>query len=173
LKSSDFEFEQRSDNFKNIIRKDVFSGDDIQSNTVRALYAWWKKYHPELPKRSDFDIAEHWKIAPHIHLLQMIKPGHYLYRLNGEKVVEMIGSSRRGHTITIENPLPEDRHFAQYLDDIIAQKIPRRCIGSLSLFDKSYSQFESVDCPLRNEAGDVEFVIGAIISLDKQDTALA
>ncbi|USG63235.1 PAS domain-containing protein [Sneathiella marina] len=172
MKISDFEFENRSDNFKKISRRAVLSADEILSDSVRALYTWWAKFHPDMPKRSNFDIAEHWKIAPHIHILQFIKPGHYLYRLNGEKVVDIVGVSRRGDTITVENPLPEDRLFASYLDDIVSEAKPKRCVGTLGLFDKTHSQFESVDCPVKNEAGEIEFIIGAITTLENHDATL-
>lgn len=173
MKIKDFDLEKRSDNFKNISRIAVLSADEFLSDTVRSLYAWWAKFHPDMPKRRNFDIAEHWKIAPYIHILQVIKPGHYLYRLNGEKVVEIVGGSRRGDTITVENPLPEDRLFASYLDEIVSGAKPKRCFGTLGLFDHTQSQFESVDCPVKNEAGDIEFIIGAISTLKSSDTTPA
>ncbi|MEH6525012.1 MAG: PAS domain-containing protein [Sneathiella sp.] len=173
MKIGEFELEKRSDNFKKISRNVVHSADEFLSDNVRTLYTWWAKFHPDMPKRSNFDIAEHWKIAPNIHILQVIKPGHYLYRLNGEKVVDIVGVSRRGDTITVENPLPEDRLFASYLDEIVTDAKPKRCVGTLGLFNKTYSQFESVDCPVKNEDGVIEFIIGAISTLENCDTTTA
>jgi hypothetical protein len=173
LKTKNFETESRSDNFKNISRKDISSAEEFKTDPVKALYNWWTGFAPEIPKRKNFDVSEHWKIAPHIHLLQVIKPGHYLYRLNGEKVVDIVGISRRGDSITVENPLPEDRLFAEYLDDIVARAVPRRCFGTLGLFNKNQSHFESVDCPVKNEAGKIEFIIGAISTMDGVNTVFA
>lgn len=170
MKIRDLETENRSDNFKKISRSDISSPEELKTEPLKALFKWWAGFAPEIPSRRNFDVSDHWKIAPHIHLLQVIKPGHYLYRLNGEKVVDIVGGSRRGDTITLENPLPEDRLFAQYLDDIVARRVPRRCFGTLGLFDKEHSMFESVDCPVKNETGDIEFIIGALSTVDSRNT---
>lgn len=169
MKINDFDLDIRSDNFRKISRNAVYSTEEFISDNVRPLYAWWRKFGPDVPKRSDFDIAEHWKIAPHIHVLQVIRPGHYLYRLNGEKVVDIIGASRRGDTITLKNPLPEDRLFASYLDDVVSSAKPKRCVGTLNFFDRNYKHFESVDCPVKNEAGKIEFIIGALSTIENHD----
>ena len=88
------EEQKRSDNFRKVIRESVTSATDFETDTVRSLYQWWEGFHPELPQRADFEISKHWKIASSLYLLEVLGPGRYLTRLNGETVVAVVGLSR-------------------------------------------------------------------------------
>ncbi|MAL79555.1 MAG: hypothetical protein CMN55_10670 [Sneathiella sp.] len=160
------EEEARSDNFRKIIRLEVTSADDFRTQPVRRLYDWWAGYQPALPRRSDFDITEHWSIAPSLYLNEVAAPGHYQRRLNGEGVVTLIGVSLRGHDITRTSPLPELRRLAAYLDSVVESRHCRRCCGFAEVQGTTGQEFESVDCPLLDEAGDVRFILGAISLID-------
>ena len=156
------EEQERSDNFKKVIRLEVTSEDDFKTETVRSLYKWWSSFQPSLPSRGDFDIARHWKLAPFLYVIEVLEPGKYLHRLNGEKVVEIVGVSMRGHEISPKNPLPENRLFAEYLNTLVESRQCRRCSGTAAVFGKDYLEFETVDCPLSGKNGEIAFVIGAI-----------
>ncbi|MEX1035017.1 MAG: PAS domain-containing protein [Sneathiella sp.] len=156
------EQQKRSDNFRKVIRESVTSADDFKTDTVRSLYRWWEGFQPELPRRADFDIAKHWKIAPSLYLVEVMGPGQYRNRLNGETVVDIVGSSLRGHDITPQDPLPEIRLLSDYLDTLVAGRTARRCSGVADVFGKQYLSFETVDCPLVDEADDIRYIIGAM-----------
>jgi|TARA_R110002124_G_scaffold78287_10_gene209281 hypothetical protein len=156
------EEQKRSDNFRKVIRESVTSATDFETDTVRSLYQWWEGFHPELPQRADFEISKHWKIASSLYLLEVLGPGRYLTRLNGETVVDIVGTSLRGHEITQQDPLPEIRLLSDYLDTLVAGKTARRCSGVADVFGKQYLTFETVDCPLTNATGDISFIIGAM-----------
>ncbi|PHQ68012.1 MAG: hypothetical protein COB93_10705 [Sneathiella sp.] len=160
-----FEHARRSDNFQKIARVSVECGEDFKTEPVRSLYDWWRTYAPTLPRYADFDIANHWDISPHLYVIQYLEPGKYLYRLNGEHVVEAVGISKRGHEITIKDSLLENRLLASYLDLLREEGTCKRCYGTLALLGKSHLQFESVDCPIAGDNGQIAFIIGAISTL--------
>jgi len=161
-----FEHADRSDNFHKIARESAVSVEDFATEPVRALFSWWQSFGCTAPQYSDFDVSDHWKIAPHLYVIQYLAPGKYLYRLNGEQVVEIIGVSKRGQKITRKDSLLENRLLAEYMDFLVEDNACRRCYGTLALFGKNYLEFESVDCPVTNSQGDIEFIIGAISTLD-------
>ncbi|MCF8467294.1 MAG: PAS domain-containing protein [Sneathiella sp.] len=154
--------QERSDNFRKVVRLEVTSKDDFKTDTVRSLYEWWRSFQPSLPTRADFDIARHWRLAPFLYVIEVLGPGKYLHRLNGEKVVEIVGVSMRGHEISPGNPLPENRLFAEYLNTLVDSRQCRRCSGTADVFGKKYHEFETVDCPLQGKNGEIAFIIGAI-----------
>lgn len=161
-----FESEKRSDNFNEIFRLDVSSIDDFSTPSVRSLYQWWQSFRPDLPRYSDFKIEKHWSIAANLYVIQFLAPGQYLYRLNGEKVVEITGASLRGHEISKNDSLLENRYLATYLDKVVENSTCKRCAGKLDNFGSPLLKFESVDCPLLNNEGQIEYIIGAIATLD-------
>lgn len=160
-----FEPRHRFDPISDIVRQDVASASELVTAPVKSLYDWWESFQPALPKYSEFDIASNWAIAPHLYVIQYLAPGRFLYRLNGEEVIDIIGISKRGHEITNRDSLFENRLLADYLSPIVENKRAKRCIGSLEIIGKQHLAFESVDCPLKNDRGDVEFIIGAIAIL--------
>ncbi|MCR9213483.1 MAG: hypothetical protein NXI13_07170 [Proteobacteria bacterium] len=160
-----FEHQHRTDNINEVARLDVTSSDEFKTGPVKSLYNWWESHQPDLPKYSDFDISENWAIAPYLYVIQALSPGRFLYRLNGEKVVEIIGISKRGHEITDRDSLLENRLLVDYLSPLVEVGRAKRCAGSLDIIGKQHLTFESVDCPLKNDRGEIEFIIGAIATL--------
>ena len=156
------EDDARSDNFKNIVRLEVSSKDDFRTSTVRSLYEWWSEYYPSVPRREDFDVSNHWSIAPSLYMIEVVGPGEYRHRLNGETVVDIVGVSLRGHEISASCPLPELRRLAAYFDILVEGRKSFRCNGIAEAFGTKYSEFETVDCPLLDQNGNVGFILGAI-----------
>ena len=64
------------------------------------------------------------------------------------------------------SPLPELRRLAAYLDSVVESRRCRRCCGFAAVQGATGQEFESVDCPLLDEAGDVRFILGAISLID-------
>lgn len=159
------EIQKRSDNFRKIAREPVETSENFETEPVKALYKWWSSFQPSLPLRSDFDIAKHWGIAPNMYVVQVLGPENFLYRLNGEKVVDIVGASLRGHKITPKDPLLENRLFVTYLEKVVASRTAWHCSGAAEVFGKHYLNFESVDCPVTNENGEISFILGALSTL--------
>lgn len=166
VKSEAIEVDPRSDNVKKVIRLDATSVDEFKSSTVRNLYQWWKSFTPHLPTRADFDISRHWEIAPSLYLIEAIAPGQYLFRLNGENVVNIFGASLRGQEVTLTNELPELRRLAGYLDTLVEERKAGRCTGVVENMDVKVADFETVDLPLVRDDGSVGYLLGSISLLD-------
>ncbi len=152
----------RADNFNHIERHLNFQEGDLETLPAQTLYKWWNSFQPEIPSRADFDITEHRTLPTHIYLLEVISPTKFFYRLNGEHVVNLIGKSLRGQTISVDSPDYEDRLFASYLSEFIKYKSACRCFGNLSLLDRGHIEFESLDCPLADKNGNISHIIGVL-----------
>ncbi|MTI08266.1 PAS domain-containing protein [Curvivirga aplysinae] len=153
------------ENFEDVSRVHIQSSDDFRSDQARELYEWWQSFTPKLPCRDDFKIEENWHIAPNLFLIECLGDGKFLYRLNGEEVRNLVGKNQAGSYFSLEGETPELVNLAKYLDGLRQIKKPIRCIGSLAFFGKTKKQFESLDCPLFDENGNVTFIIGIIVGL--------
>ncbi|MET1026912.1 MAG: hypothetical protein ABWY00_07080, partial [Dongiaceae bacterium] len=49
-----------------------------------------------------------------------------------------------------------------YYKDIVDRRICLRCQGRLALLDADHKRFESIDCPLIDDTGQVARIIGAM-----------
>ncbi|WP_420547088.1 PAS domain-containing protein [Curvivirga sp.] len=153
------------ENFEDVSRVYIQSCDDFLSIQARQLYEWWQSFTSKLPHRDDFCIEENWHIAPNLFLIECLDNGKYLYRLNGEEVRNLVGKNQAGSHFSIEGETPELISLAKYLDGLCHLKKPIRCEGSLAAFGKNHKRFESLDCPLFDEHGNVSFIIGIIVGL--------
>ncbi|MBL4906299.1 MAG: PAS domain-containing protein [Sneathiella sp.] len=153
---------KRSDNFSHIERQLDFDENDLETVQTKALYQWWRSYQPNLPARADFDIVEHRSLPPYIYVMEVLSPTKFLYRLNGEHVVRLVGRSLATHTLSIDSPIYEDKIFASYLSDLITHRKACRCFGDFSLLGREHIKFESVDCPVADKEGNITHIIGVL-----------
>lgn len=159
---------RRADNFRKIMRREAAGLDQFQTVPVRQLYKWWLSFQPNMPARQDFDIARFWKLAPSVYIIEVLDKDRFLYRLNGEQVVQIVGTSMRGHEITPDDPLVENRLFLQYLQKLVKSRVCWRCSGKADVFGKGYLAFETVDCPIADENGAITHVIGVIALINEE-----
>lgn len=152
----------RTDNFQHIERQFEFSKDDLITTQTKSLYKWWSSYQPDFPTRAAFDITEHRSLPPYLYIIEILSPTEFLYRLNGEHVISLIGRSLSSQIISTSSPVYEDQVFADYLCELLKHKSACRCVGNFSLLDRGHINFESVDCPLVNEGGQITHFIGAL-----------
>ncbi|WP_420547089.1 PAS domain-containing protein [Curvivirga sp.] len=139
--------------------------EDFNATQTRELFDWYSKYQPKFPQRKDFDIIQHWGLAPYLYLIEIQNDGTFHYRLNGEQVVEILGHNQRGLKLGQKNDMPVNAAFASYMRKLVDQKTTARCMGDLSLLDRSYIKFESFDCPLVDKTGQISHIIGVICLL--------
>ncbi len=162
MEESIFAHEKRSDNFRLIQCKPITSLDDLSCQVTKDLFKWWKSHSPTLPTRADFDISKVASLASHIYLIEKISDGKYLYRLCGNTVGQLIGNHYRMVEISHDSIPYEDRQLAEYLDEISKSNTPSRCQGDLSFVDRGFIKFESLDCPLFDEDGNITHFVGVI-----------
>ncbi|MEH6496472.1 MAG: PAS domain-containing protein [Pseudomonas marincola] len=152
----------RSDNFRLINRKRLENLSQLTRTPTRTLFQWWQSYAPKNPSREDFDITKLPSLASHIYLIEVTAPGKYLYRLCGQRAGFLIGKTHRMTPISAESESLEDRKLVDYLDTLFNEGTCCYCTGDLSFFEGNIVKFESVDCPLRNAAGDVTHFVGVL-----------
>ncbi len=149
--------------FRDVSRRPV-SGDigDAPCH-VRALYEWWQRSRgKDIPCRSDFDIIEHFRLAPHLFMLHRLEKNIWEYRLNGEEVVRLMGTSQRGMVFSTSDASAELAAFARYLEQVAESRTAWVCRGSLGFRGKDFLSFASVDCPLSGPDGTVDTILGAL-----------
>lgn len=141
--------------------------DEMTSKMVRQFFTWWDSFSPNLPKLRDFDISDHWLLAPYIYVIDVLDEGKFFYRLNGEMVVEIVGHNQKGKVFELNAEDPQEKAFANYLQNIVETKKPTYCQGTLALFGRGFMNFESIDCPLSDEDGHVIRTLGVICPQDR------
>ncbi|RED45044.1 PAS domain-containing protein [Aestuariispira insulae] len=156
---------ERQDNFQMIYRYPVFDREVFHTDVVRHLYDWWSSFAPQPPQWDDFDIVQHAKFTSNIYLIKVLDQDWYEYRLNGDKVAYLVGETMQGVKFTLDDAVPSRRTLAAYCHEICESKVPRRCDGMLYLPNGQEVNFESLDCPLFNEQGEVSHTIGAIAAI--------
>lgn len=162
MEDSLYSHEQRSDNFRLIQYKAVNSVNELTCFPTKALYNWWASQASDKLTRQDFDISMVPKLANYIYLIERFSDGNYMYRLCGDTVGQLIGNHYRMVEISHTSPAYEDRQLAEYLDKISKTDSPTQCNGNLSFVDRGFLNFESLDCPLFDENGNITHFVGVI-----------
>ncbi|WP_169545437.1 PAS domain-containing protein [Sneathiella aquimaris] len=151
---------KREENFNKVERVPALSADQFVSPLPRRLFEWWAGFAPALPSRTDFDITQHRSLPANIFLIEVLGPGHFLYRLHGDTVADLIGRRTLNHEFSDENGSLDDRLLAKHMRRVATEKVAYQCFGDLAILDKEFINFESVDCPLENEDGIVTHILG-------------
>ncbi len=89
----------------------------------------------------------------------------YRFRLIGEEVKILLGRNDVGLTLAESNWDLEDDLASKAYDEMMVHRQPLRFHGSLSVYQKHYAEFESIDAPFLGEDGAVDYVIGLICRL--------
>lgn len=142
---------------------------DINEDTVFAcsrvkhLYDWWMSANAgSIPYRRQFDILDHRALIAHIFVTECHPDGSFHFRLLGEQSISMIGRNPKGTFINHASSSRYDRALFEYYSAIVAERRPKRCVGSLAFADQSWKKFESIDCPVIGDDGHVQAIIGVM-----------
>lgn len=152
---------ERRDNFLYIERYPVVGEVKFLTNTVRDLYQRWCDTGPEMEKWSDLNLDSEIEFKPNYYLIKVVEEGEFLYQRNGREIDRLVGAFLRGKKFSYEDELPENRTLARYFQEIVDDHLCYRCCGDLVTLD-GLRPFESVDCPLVDDKGDVIATIGAL-----------
>lgn len=159
--------DHRDDNFDEIRRFDIDGYHRFRTSAVQHIFDWWSSFDPRKPGRSDFELADHVAVAPHLFLIRVLGTAQFEYRLNGEAVVHLVGYSMKGAVFDTEDPAPGRRVLAEYYRSLIDAGVCKRCEGVVHFPDLPSQPFESVDCPLFEADGSVSHVLGALAPVEK------
>lgn len=151
-----------------VVEERVGESTRFLSPTVGRLYRWWASSGAP-PRRADFDIADHWRLAPHLFLVAVLPDDAFQFRLYGERVIKILGVNNRGRLITPggSDNAEGDRDLLRYYQRIAAERICWRCVGHFGHRGREHIRFESIDCPLAAEDGRIVAIIGCMDELPR------
>lgn len=155
--------EDHAENFRQIERAPLTSLDAIERDELRQFAEWWNSRPQSPPPRSAFDILDHSRLAPFLYVIRCLNDDTYEYVLNGEEVVRMVGRSQARTCFSCEDDDPAMRSLATYFENVVRSRQIWRCAGTLSMYDRGFIQFESLDCPFTDDSGEnISPIIGMI-----------
>jgi hypothetical protein len=136
----------------------------FESAKVKHLYDWWASANDgRMPRRRQFDILGHRPIVANLFLTEVLPEGDFLFRLLGEEVIQIIGRNRTGETVRQAAVGEYGHELYAYYRSVVAERVCRRCTGSLLFATKGARRFESIDCPLADDSGEqVAAIIGVM-----------
>lgn len=140
-------------------------GEEPESDLLKDMLAWWRAAEG-LQSRGAFDVADHPKWAPHLHLIKRLSSGVYEYRIAGEEVVLIVGVNERGRLFRLDDDHPGDVVFTRYLDRVSDSRVPHLVVGLMEdTAEIRALRFESLDLPLAvsNEDQTVGWILGAMV----------
>jgi hypothetical protein len=133
------------------------------SKKNKHLYDWWCRANGGLiPVRKMFDVVEHKMIVANLFLTEVLPDGDFVFRLFGETVIQIVGRNRKGELVQ-KGAVGEYGHaLYEYYHSVVAARVCRVCAGSLAFAGRELRKFESIDCPLTDDAGKVTFIVGVM-----------
>jgi len=146
------------------IEEDVVSPQtEFSSPKAKYIYDWWREAgRGGLPLRRDFDIVDHRSIVANVFLTEVGPGQDFTFRLLGEEVIQIVGRNNTGQILRPGEPGEYGHLLHAYYTSIVAEKVCKRCRGSLLFAGKEFKRFESIDCPLSNDGQSVAVIIGVM-----------
>lgn len=143
------------------INEDVVTASTtFASARTRYLYRWWSGIGAK-PTMNAFVLDQHPLIAANIFMVERID-GEWRFGHYGAQTKQLLDSDPTGHwvkTYSVERySLPLD----EYYDAVIRLGECVKCFGMLSILGRKDVMFESIDCPMLDEAGEPRFILGVL-----------
>ncbi|MTI08901.1 PAS domain-containing protein [Curvivirga aplysinae] len=140
--------------------------DDLSMWRNQQIYEWWTNVPSGSPQKSDFKIENHIRIAGGLFLLQRLAYQKFKYLICGEEINIITGRQSHGFTFELKPPeyvgYDNFNQLIEHYEMIVETKKPYFCTGSSSLLGVKNSGFESIDCPLFDDEGNVTHIIGSL-----------
>jgi hypothetical protein len=151
-----------------VVESPIDAGTNFESKKVKGLFDWWKNVDGgRMPPRKSFDVVEHKAIVANLFVVDVLPDSEFRFRLMGEDVIQILGRNRKGESVK-RSALGEYGHeLAAYYQSIVAERSCRRCTGSLVFATRGLRRFESIDCPLGDDAGQQVLTIIGVMDLIK------
>lgn len=147
-----------------VVESPIEAGTNFESKKVRGLYDWWMSANGgQMPARGLFDVVEHKSVVANLFVVDVLPGGEFLFRLTGEDVIQILGRNRKGESVKRSAAGEYGHELAAYYESVVAQRVCRKCTGSLVFATRGLRRFESIDCPLGDEGNDrVSAIIGVM-----------
>lgn len=135
----------------------------FQSSRVARLKAWWcraSEHGVQMPRKLDFDIIQHFDLAPNLFLAELGQDGHFFYRIRGETILWMFGGAQRGRDVSAYRQAEFRQDVEDYYREVFAGGFPVLLKGDLRFANGLGAAFESLDCPLAGPDGTPRYILG-------------
>ena len=129
------------------------------------FFEWWSYVRNHAcPYRHQFDITEHPHWASRIFLVRIesADPAVFRFHLVGNGVIDMLGRNDTGTTLSESGWDLSGCVATHAYKAMLDHKRPLRFSGSLSMYNREYINFESIDAPFLGQDDTVSAVIGLI-----------
>ncbi|WP_420549472.1 hypothetical protein [Curvivirga sp.] len=144
----------------------VHSKNDLTLRCTKSIYNWWATHQENTPYKRDFQIIDHLRYASNLYLAQRLDNGVYKFLVSGEDVNVITGRETHNRTITYKDQhTKQDDNFnnlIKYYDQILDDQSCHYCTGNTHILGKRTRGYESVDCPLLDQEGKPNYILGAI-----------
>jgi hypothetical protein len=147
-----------------IVEANVDESTDFLSAKAKHLYRWWALANDgKMPKRRMFDILDHRSVVANLFVADVLPTGEFQFRILGEEVIRIIGRNRTGEMVTHKNKGEYGHELYEYYRTVVANRLCRKCTGTLMFAIGGARRFESIDCPLADDNSDaVSAIIGVM-----------
>lgn len=154
------------ENFRRIERTSVVDESIFKSDVLRDFYNWRRAGPVIPPTRAKFDIIDHWRLAPNFFVVRVSDTLTFELVLAGEEVGQLVGRNPVRRRFTADDDDIALSNFAGYLATVVNSRNCWRCTGDLAAFQRKHIQFESIDCPLTDPAGQkITHCIGLMVRI--------
>ena len=147
----------------NAIAPDARFLHEPEDSELAALYHLWrsKRGLRLMPSKSDFDPAEFSSSLPDIFMMQM--DGPYTVRLVGERIVEFVGRSTKGHPAGAFMSPKGREAMKRLMDLVVERRTPIFRSGPVYWLEaKSHKRFEACFLPLSGDDKAVDTILAAV-----------
>ena len=147
-----------------IVEVRVDASTEFLSPKVKHLYRWWATANGgRIPSRRSFDIVDHRPIVANLFVTDVLETGEFQFRIFGEGVNRIIGRNRTGETVKHADKGEYGHELYQYYRTVVAERVCRKCNGTLKFAIGGARRFESIDCPLTDDRGEkISTIIGVM-----------
>jgi hypothetical protein len=147
-----------------IVEVRVDGTTEFLSQKVEHLYRWWAAANGgRIPPRRAFDIVDHRPIVANLFVTDVLPTGEFQFRIFGEGVNRIIGRNRTGETVKHADKGEYGHELYEYYRTVVAERVCRKCNGTLKFAIGGARRFESIDCPLTDDSGEkISTIIGVM-----------
>jgi len=151
-----------------IVDTDVDESTEFLSSKAKHLYRWWGLANGgRMPTRKMFDILDHRAVVANLFVTDVLPTGEFQFRILGEEVIRIIGRNRTGEMVTHRNKGEYGHELYEYYRMVVANRVCRKCTGTLMFAIGGARRFESIDCPLADDDADTVCAIIGVMDVVK------
>lgn len=123
---------------------------------------WWREATAGLPRRSRFDILEHFDAAPDLFLVEVLADGSFRTRIVGERAKTRVEAGRAGSVIGRDSLRKFMQVLWRHYTNVVALQAPVACTGHVQYAGRPSCLYEGLDCPLTADGTGITHIVGIL-----------